>query len=215
MRRLGLFVVALAIFAIGETLVAQRGDWPSTKAVQALKGLIDAAGDITTFTLGASPSMIYLDADSLAFRDTSSDHVITFADVPDLTGSDSTEALVTIAATLGIMDAGDTQYAVFADITSADHTGGSLFGSYMLNDVEDADAFEGAYYASAEWDGHYVMQSLDASPSDNPPAGAGMLYLDDNTDWSGGGGNDCSLVLHDAGGNTVVVATVVLNGACP
>lgn len=122
---------------------------------------------------------------------------------------------MTIAATLGIMDAGDTQYAIFADITSADHTGGALYGAYMLNDVEDADAFEGALLLSGEWDGHIVTDALDFVPSDDPPAGHVMYYTSDAADWSGGGGNDCSFIMHDASGTTVVVATVVLNGACP
>lgn len=322
MKRIGLMILALSIFAVGSVLNAQRGDWPSTRAVKALETIFDAQGNLTTLDFrGTNPSLIYPDADSLVFRDFSSDHVVTFADVPDLTGSDSSEALVLNAFTPGILDAGDKLIGYHIDIngtanhtggtvvalkldnetndaqsrdigiqfdvgfdedmvfvgsgvielptngrlqfrdptgnsntsiwaapaagesrdlllaihsltamdsaddivrgillafTSADHTNGFMYGSYMLNDVEDADAFEGAYYASAEWDAHMVMQSFDSSPSDDPPSGAVAFFVDDNADYSGGGGNDCALVARDAAGvNTLVVIIGTVNTACP
>jgi len=110
---------------------------------------------------------------------------------------------------------GDIVRALYLDLTSADHTGGTLHGLSIDNDTEDADAFESAIWLSDEWDGHITMQSFDAAPADNPPAGAIALFIDDNADYSGGGGNDCALVARDAGGAVDTIATLVLNGACP
>jgi hypothetical protein len=41
------------------------------------------------------------------------------------------------------------------------------------------------------------------------------MFVDDNADYSGAGGNDCVLAMIDSAGTITVVATMVLNGACP
>ncbi len=323
MRRLGLFVIALAVFAVGETLVAQRGDWPSTRAVKALETIFDAEGNLTTFIFtGANPSLIYNDADALILRDAGSDHVFTLQDVPDLTGSDSTVAMVTTSFTPGIIDAGDTLQGlkidisgtanhtggdvvaleitnqtndgqsanygiriadtfdteiaflgtvtsmtylnggnftiqdqgagakftlrdipvagtandlmeldvtlsimdgsdtfrgIVANITNADHTSTSnlLYGIAAHNSLADDQAYESAFYADTDWDAQLTLAVLDVIPANDPPAGHVAIYLDDNSDYSGGGGNDCVLMVSDTNGANTILATINLNGACP
>ncbi len=103
------FILAISIFLVGGVVGAQRGDWVSMKAEQALRELFDADGNIS---------------------------------------------VVTYTATV-------------------------------------------------------------ASPTTNPLSGAVKEYWDDNTDWSGGGGNDCAKVAHAADGTKVVMTIIVLNGVCP
>lgn len=117
----------------------------------------------------------------------------------------------------GVMDGTDTTRGIFVDLTNANHTGAGnlVYGIAVDNITEDADAFESAATLGSGFDAHITMVERGGAFADNPPAGAVAIFLDDNADWSGGGGNDCALVAQTSAGATVVIATVVLNGVCP
>jgi hypothetical protein len=124
--------------------------------------------------------------------------------------------LNTYTATLAAMDgAGDLVRGWFFNVTNADHSAGNYYGLEIALSANDPDAFETGLFLGPNFDTHITMEAAAASPADNPPAGTIGLYIDDQTDWSGAGGNDCALIARDSGGATDVIATLVLNGACP
>lgn len=127
---------------------------------------------------------------------------------------------MTINAESDVMTGNDyVQRGIFIDIDNANHTteGGDNFLAAIAVDgiTGDADAYETVLDLGGGFDTHITFTEVGATPPDNPPAGQVAMFVDDNADYSGGGGNDCILGMIDSTGNITIVATLVLNGACP
>lgn len=60
-----------------------------------------------------------------------------------------------------------------------------------------------------------VLRAGSTAPTYTPAAGSVSFHVDDNVDYSGGGGNDCAFISRDHTGNVTTIAVLVLNGACP
>jgi hypothetical protein len=135
------------------------------------------------------------------------------------TGTSSNDFML-LNPTIGAVDGSDAFALLSLDVTNADHTGtGNDFYAIQVDDItEDADAYETAMMLEGGWDTHITLFETGQQPAaaqDYPPTGAIGIFLDDNADYSGGGGNDCALLGIDSAGNVTVIATFVLNGACP
>jgi len=120
-------------------------------------------------------------------------------------------------APINEMNGSDAQAGIRIGFTNANHTGADnyLRGIWIDSIVEDPDAYETGISIGNGFDGHITILANAAVYADNPPAGAIALFIDDNADWSGGGGNDCAIVAKDSTGATDVITVLVLNGACP
>ena len=127
------------------------------------------------------------------------------------------DSVLQVAGTLGAMNGSDDFSGIFIDLVNNNHSGESnfLYGIEIDDIVEDPDAFESAVIFGSGFDAHFTLVERGGAYADNPPSGAVAFFLDDNADWSGGGGNDCALVAQDSTGTTTVIATLVLNGVCP
>lgn len=174
---------------------------------------IGAGWDANLYFADTTATVRYATAGVLAFQDPGASAVFTLRDIP---AAGTANDLMELDATLSAMDgSGDLFRGLVINLTNANHTAGVLYGAAVLSDTPDPQVTEGAYYADSDWDFHMVFEATDMSTVANPPASHIGFYVDDNTDWSGGGGNDCALVARDSGGATDVIATLVLNGACP
>jgi hypothetical protein len=131
--------------------------------------------------------------------------------------ADSFLVRVGAGATVAVMDNNDVYSMLTVDFTNANHTGTGnvLQGLYVDSITGDADAYETVMRLGGGWDTHITFIETGASPPDNPPTGQIGMFVDDNADYSGGGGNDCILGLIDSTGAIDIVTTIVLNGACP
>jgi len=116
--------------------------------------------------------------DSLRFQDGGGAAVLTLRDVPAAgTANDLMELDVTLSAMDG---AGDIFQGFFVDITSADHTNGSLYGVNVDLDVADAQATETAYLATGAWD--YTLRQTGVVFADLPAAAVGAMVYCTNCD---------------------------------
>ena len=157
-------------------------------------------------TLGDGSSASAISAQFNSFPDA----VANYADTFMVGVGDGTD---TIAA----MDNNDVYAMLEIDFTNANHagTGNVLQGIYIDTIVGDPDAYETAMRLGGGFDTHITFIETGATPPDNPPAGQVAMFVDDNADYSGGGGNDCILGMIDSAGTITIVATLILNGACP
>jgi hypothetical protein len=161
-------------------------------------------------------------ADLLSFSDdikSSNLFTLMMYDFPDANADFADTLMIGMGngQTIAAMDGSDVYSLVEADITNADHTGASneLYFFDANGITGDADAYESAVRLGGGFDTHITFVETGASPPDNPPTGQVAMFVDDNADYSGAGGNDCILGMIDSTGNITVVATLVLNGACP
>lgn len=118
--------------------------------------------------------------------------------------------------TLLAMTGSGTERGLFLDFTNGDHTStGNLFYALEVDSItEDPDAFESAAVFGSGFDAHFTLVERGGAYADFPPAGSQAFFVDDNADWSGGGGNDCALVWQDSTGATTVIAIRVTDGPC-
>ncbi len=148
------------------------------------------------------------------FRDAGNDARMYLRDVPAAGASE--DIFEFDAQSVGAMNSADDLIRVlYIDVTTPNHSNGSLYAAYFDLSSNDPQAFEGGLFINGGFDSHIVMEAAAASPADLPPSGSIGYFTDDQSDWSGGGGNDCALVAVDSSGATDLIATIVLNGPCP
>jgi hypothetical protein len=187
--------------------------------------LIDSDGAITFRATGntvavnnGSANLFYV-ADSLD----------TIAMIPDGTVANGSLTIIDAGAAGSSTDMASFQFTPLAhdgagDISTTVHithviNAGSTAG--LNNAIEIASAtdevntVDSAIYVGAGWDYALTITEINDAADNNPPAGTVGIFLDDSADYSGAGGNDCWLILRDAGGNNHEIVEVVLNGACP
>ncbi len=161
----------------------------------------------------ATPYIEYANGGDLWIFDTGAASVFHLRDVP---AAGTANDLMELDSTLSAMDGGaDLFRGMYLNLTNANHSNGSVYAISAALDAVDPDSYESAYYANDTWDTHLTMMATAASTADCPPTGAIGYFTDDNSDWSGGGGNDCALVAVDSSCATDVIAVLVVDGVCP
>lgn len=125
-------------------------------------------------------------------------------------------SFMTLSTTLTANDnAGDQRNVLFLDTDIPNGTGGLITGIWIDEVVDDVDTIDSAIVVEGGWDSAITIFDRGGVATSNPLTGSIFIYLDDDADYSGGGGNDCALIARDNGGNNTVIATITLNGACP
>ncbi|GAF87292.1 unnamed protein product, partial [marine sediment metagenome] len=110
-----------------------------------------------------------------------------------------------LATSMSVMDGADTVRGLFINITNVAHTGNDndLHAIAVDAITGDADAYETGIHLGSGVDTHITFTpagDLPPGADDYPDTGDIGLFVDDNDDYSGGGGNDCALVLIDSTG---------------
>lgn len=208
-------------FTTSGTVAVTNGGAISWQANSTTRMQLDTTGSAEEFSvltatglLNTFQVLVGTTATQITPTGTASEGQYTFDNVP-AAGASGTMAL--FAGTLTAMDAagGDIVRGLYLDLTNANHTGGALYGTHLELDTGDAQAYESALSLSGAWDTHITFTEIGASPPNNPPTGQVAMFVDDNADYSGAGGNDCILGIIDSAGAIDIVTTIVLNGACP
>ena len=126
--------------------------------------------------------------------------------------------VLSVTGTQGAMSNNhDVQYIRLDINGSPNHAATSYLTGLYIDALPaiDTDAFESAIRIGEKWDSAITIEHMAAAPVDNPPSGWVSFFVDDNVDYSGGGGNDCALVARNSQGDVVLIATLELNAACP
>jgi len=170
------------------------------------------AGYDDTFRTASTMSFLSLGTGTYIFNDAAGGNRLVF----DLNAVKN-DQYVAVGDTLSIMDGDDEIIGVQVNMTNADHTGtGNVWAAFKTTDFsEDPDAFETGLLIGNGLDAHWVVNSLTAAPADFPPDQHIAFVVDDNVDYSTGGGNDCAFIAIDDTGNVTVIAILVTDGACP
>lgn len=123
---------------------------------------------------------------------------------------------VVFSPTLAANDnANDQRNVMQIDVDIPNGSAGLVTGIWIDEVTDDVDTIDSAILIEGGWDSAITIFERGGVATSNPLTGSIYIYLDDSADYSGGGGNDCCLIARDNGGTNTIIATIVLNGACP
>ena len=122
---------------------------------------------------------------------------------------------MSLTPTLAANDnANDQRNVLLIDIDIPNGSAGLINGINIDGVTDDTDTIDSAIFIEGGWDYALTITDRGGVATNNPLTGTAGIFMDDDADYSGGGGNDCAIVAREAGGTNVVIAILVLNGAC-
>ena len=125
----------------------------------------------------ATATLWWLETGNFTLQDYGGSHTFILEDVPDLTGSDATVALVETNFTPGILDAGDILIGFSIDIDGvANHTGGQVIALDINQQTNDAQSNDVGIAFNDRFDTHIVFNDATA---DIQYANTGELEISD------------------------------------
>lgn len=112
-------------------------------------------------------------------------------------------------------NANDQRNIITIDIDIPNGSAGLINALNIDAVTDDVDTIDSAIFVEGGWDSALTLTNRGAVATTNALTGTVLMFLDDQKDYAGDGGNDCAVVFRDGAGGETAFLVVVNGGVCP